>query len=137
MKEPGEARGNEKRFSFRLEDQLACRYRYVAAQEMKEGDGTVLSLSSTGLMMIAKDFLKTNKEVEFTVSFPAGPFTCKGEIVDSALKWYVEDSGKEMYFKTQVRFKGISASQRAQIIQYIYACKAERRRARAKRVEDL
>jgi c-di-GMP-binding flagellar brake protein YcgR len=120
----------EKRLSLRLQDCLQCTYKYKILRKEKTANAKVTSISSRGLLMICEKLVKAGKEILLSVKFPFGTLETRAEVVDSRLKWYVDDKNKKMRFRTQVKFLDLPTSSRAQIINYIYKCRAERRRAR-------
>ena len=125
----------EKRIVFRISDCLNCGYSYKIIKNVRSAKATILNLSSMGLMMITKEFLKPKKELEITIGKPLGPLTLTAEVLSSKLDWYVTDKNKDMFFTTHVAFKNISSAKRIQVVQCIYSCKAERRRARMGRLK--
>jgi|GEM_PF-2262094 len=124
----------EKRLFFRLSDRLNCKYKYKILKEVKDGEATILDLSSGGLMMVSKEFLKPKRILELDIEPPLGPLKVTAEVLDSKLDWYVTDQHKKMYFTIHIRFKNLSISKKTHIINYIYECKAQRRKARLKRL---
>jgi len=124
----------EKRLFFRLTDRIICTYKYKILKREKKGEAIILELSSGGLMMVCREFLKAGKTLEIDIGPPLGPFKVEAEIVGCKLEWYVTDRKKDMFFTTRATFKNLSSSKRTQIINYIYKCKAERRKARLKRL---
>jgi len=125
----------EKRITFRINDRLNCAYSYKIIKNIRSVKATILNLSSMGLMMITKEFLKPKKELEITVGEPLGPLALNAEVLSSKLEWYVTDKSKDMFFTTHIVFKNVTSAKRAQIIQYIYNCKSQRRKARLKRLK--
>ena len=124
----------DKKILFTLNDCLSCDYKYKIINKEKEGKATILELSSKGLMMVAKEFLRPGKILEVDIAPPLGPLKLSAEVMHSKLEWYVTDKQKDMYFTTHLSFKNISIKKRTHIISYIYQCKDERRKARYRRL---
>ena len=133
MKEKG--KGQEKRTSFRLNDCLECTYAHIVRKKEVKNKAIVLDLSSHGLMMITREFLKSGKEVKVVINVPPKSLSLCAKVIDSKIQWYVTDQGKDMYFSTRLAFEKTSASQRDQIIKYVYKCKGERRKAKMKKMD--
>jgi len=121
--------------TFYLNELLNCRYRYKFLKEIHKGEGIVLSLNKEGFIFLAKEFLSPKKIMEVMIDKPLGPLTVKVEVDSCKMEWYITDKKKELYFTTQVMFKDLSYSDKARIIRYISDCKAERRKARLRRLK--
>lgn len=121
---------NDKKIYFTLTDCLGCSYRYKIVNKDKKGKATILELSSKGLIMITKEFLRPGKTLEIDIEPPLGPLTLSADVGHSKLEWYIDDKQKDMFFTTHLVFKNISIKKRTYVISYIYKCKNERRKAR-------
>jgi len=119
---------------FKVTERMRCQYKYKLARKERSNEAIVLEFSSTGLIMVVKEYLKPKKALELVIPPPVGPLCLAGEVVSSKMEWYVDDNHKDMYFTTLISFKNISIKNRTYIIQYIYKCKEERRKARIKRL---
>lgn len=118
-----------------LADLLSCKYKYKFLKEMHTGEGLILHLAKEGFVFLAKEFLNPEKIMEVTIDKPLGPLTVKVEVDSCKMDWYITDKKKELYFTTKVIFKDLSYTDKTRIIQYISDRKAERRRARLKRLK--
>ena len=87
----------EKRIVFRISDCLNCGYSYKIIKNVRSAKAAILNLSSMGLMMITKEFLKPKKELEITIGKPLGPLTLTAEVLSSKLGRYVTDKNKDMF----------------------------------------
>lgn len=121
---------NTKRTFFRLADCLECTFSYKFVNEVKKSDGKIFDISAGGLMLLSNIYLAKDKEIEISIKPPLGPMVLKAKIVRADVEWLVTDKMREKYSQLHVKFLDISAKEQNQIIEYIYKCRAERRKAR-------
>jgi len=122
----------EKKVVFKLIDFSKCSYTYNVVAKEKKGKAEMFEISTDGIAIVAKEFIKKGKIVTVHVSAPLGPLDLITEVESSKLEWYVTDQKKDMRFTTKLVFKDLPPKVRTRIIQYIYRCRKELRDARLK-----
>ena len=124
----------EKKVAFKLVDFLECAYTYSISTKEKEGKAPMFEISTQGITIAAKEFIKKTKIVNIHIPAPLGPLDLIAEVESNKLEWYVTDEGKDMRFTTKLIFKDLPATTRTHIIKYVYRCRKERRDALLKRL---
>ena len=117
---------------FRLSGLFECQYSYLIGDLKKEAKAFILDISAGGALMASKEFIRHGKNIEIYLSKSPGPFIIKAQVLKSERHWYVSDTSKETYWTNNLRFIDIPSETRAQIIQYIYKCKADINQAKLK-----
>lgn len=119
-----------KRRYLRLADCLKCKYRYKVIEKYTEGKGVIFDISGGGVMLVSQTNIPKGKKIKIDFDKPLGPLTLSGEVIRSKVEWYVSDKNKEMHWTIHIKFADISAEDRKKVIQYVYKCATERRKAR-------
>ena len=120
----------EKRRSGRLKDRLGCSFKFKIAQKDARASGEIFDVSSGGLKMLTKKFLKAGSILEIRIDPPLGPLKLKGKVIQSKPQWHVSDHKNELFSVIRVSFQEAKNEDKHRIIEYIYKCKQQLYRGR-------
>lgn len=124
----------QKKVIFKLVDFLECAYTYSIVTIEKKGKAPMFEISTEGMTIVAKEFIKKGKIVRVHIAMPPGSLDLITEVASTKLEWYITDEKKDMRFTTKLIFKDLPIKTRTHIIKYIYSCRKEFRDARLKRL---